>query len=55
MEEPGVWMITTIHMVRAAAGLDAEWESFWASLTFEIPPAATAEDMSAERGTATSP
>lgn len=55
MEEPGVWMITSIHMVRAAAGLDAEWESFWASLTFEIPPAAPAEDMSAERGTATSP
>jgi hypothetical protein len=33
----GVWMITTVHIVRAPRGVDADWESFWASLTFETP------------------
>lgn len=33
----GVWMATTIHMTRAPAGVDADWESLWASLTFEVP------------------
>jgi hypothetical protein len=35
--ERGVWMVTAIHMVRAAAGVEADWESFWASLVFELP------------------
>lgn len=33
----GVWMLTTLHMVRAPEELDADWESFWASSTFQIP------------------
>lgn len=33
----GPWMCTVVHMVRAPAGVDADWESFWASLTLEIP------------------
>ena len=33
----GVWMLTTIHMVRAPEELGADWESFWASSTFKIP------------------
>jgi len=33
----GIWMATTIHMIRAPVGVDADWESLWASLTFEIP------------------
>lgn len=37
LPQPGVWMLTTIHMVRAPEELDADWESFWASSTFEIP------------------
>ncbi|MFM9887961.1 MAG: DUF4198 domain-containing protein [Burkholderiales bacterium] len=33
----GMWLIKSVHMVPAPAGTDAEWESFWASLTFEVP------------------
>ena len=32
----GVWLVKAVHMVPAAPGLDADWESLWASLTFEI-------------------
>lgn len=35
----GGWLVKAVHMVPAPSGLDADWESFWASLTFEIPPA----------------
>jgi len=38
LDEPGVWLVKAVHMVPAPAGSDAEWESFWASLTFEIAP-----------------
>ena len=31
----GMWMIKAVHMVQAPAGTNAEWASFWASLTFE--------------------
>lgn len=37
LTEPGAWLFTTIHMIPAPEGLDADWESFWASLTFELP------------------
>jgi len=30
----GMWLIKAVHMVPAAADTDADWESFWASLTF---------------------
>ncbi|MFN0009716.1 MAG: DUF4198 domain-containing protein [Planctomycetota bacterium] len=40
--EKGVWLVRAVHMVRAADGLDADWESFWASLTFEVGPCAPA-------------
>lgn len=33
--EPGAWLLTTIHMVPAPPDVDADWESFWASFTFE--------------------
>jgi uncharacterized GH25 family protein len=32
----GTWLIKTVHMVPAPAGSGADWESTWASLTFEI-------------------
>jgi hypothetical protein len=32
---PGKWRLHTIHMERAS-GADADWESFWATLTFEV-------------------
>lgn len=38
---PGFWLVKAVHMVEAPAGSDADWESFWASLTFEVPAAAT--------------
>jgi uncharacterized GH25 family protein len=31
----GVWMIKSVQMVPAPVGSDADWESMWASLTFE--------------------
>jgi hypothetical protein len=35
----GMWLIKAVHMVPAPAGTNADWASFWASLTFG--PAAT--------------
>jgi hypothetical protein len=31
-----MWMIKAVHMVPAAAGTNADWASYWASLTFEV-------------------
>jgi len=36
IDEPGVWLVKAVHMVPAPAGSNADWESFWASLTFEV-------------------
>ena len=33
----GVWLTKAVHMVVPARLTRADWESFWASLTFEIP------------------
>lgn len=33
----GVWLIKSVHMVRASFFSDADWESLWASLVFEAP------------------
>ena len=33
----GVWLIKAVHMIAAPPGSGAEWESFWASLTFALP------------------
>ena len=30
----GAWLIKAVHMVPAAPGAGAEWDSYWASLTF---------------------
>ena len=35
----GVWLIKSVHMARASIFSSADWESFWASLTFELPAA----------------
>ncbi len=40
----GMWLVKAVHMVAAPAGADAEWESFWASLTFETPAGNAALD-----------
>ena len=36
LSHAGVWRLHTIRMQRCAEPKAAEWESFWASLTFEI-------------------
>ena len=36
LPQAGMWLIKAVHMVPAPAGSDAEWASFWASLTFEL-------------------
>ena len=35
----GMWLVKAVHMIPAPAGTNAEWASFWASLTFEQPAA----------------
>lgn len=32
----GMWLVKAVHMVPAPAGANAEWASYWASLTFEL-------------------
>jgi len=36
--EPGRWSLHTIHMVSVDEDPEADWESFWATLTFELLP-----------------
>ncbi len=33
----GAWLVKAVHMVPAPKDTGADWESLWASLTFEIP------------------
>ena len=33
----GVWLVKAVHMVPRARFIRGDWESFWASLTFEAP------------------
>jgi len=40
LPEGGFWLVKAVHMVPAPAEAKAEWESFWASLTFDVPAAA---------------
>lgn len=37
LDRPGLWLVKAVHMVPATEGSGAEWESLWASLTFELP------------------
>ncbi|MDH3562311.1 MAG: DUF4198 domain-containing protein, partial [Gammaproteobacteria bacterium] len=34
---PGVWLVTSVHMVPAPFLSGFDWKSAWASLTFERP------------------
>jgi len=33
----GIWLVKSVHMAPAPKETGADWESLWASLTFEIP------------------
>ena len=35
----GMWLVKAVHMVEAPPGSHAEWASYWASLTFDMPAA----------------
>jgi len=35
----GTWLIKAVHMIPAGTGTDADWQSFWASSTFDLPEA----------------
>lgn len=37
LPRPGIWMMRSVHMIPARAQTSADWESFWASVTFELP------------------
>jgi hypothetical protein len=43
----GMWMVKAVHMIPAPADAKADYESFWASLTFELPGAAAAPRVAA--------
>jgi hypothetical protein len=36
LQQDGMWLIKAVHMVEAPAGTDADWVSYWASMTFEL-------------------
>ncbi|HEV8578457.1 MAG TPA: DUF4198 domain-containing protein [Thermoanaerobaculia bacterium] len=36
LDRPGFWLVKAVHMVPAPRDVDADWESFWASLTFQV-------------------
>jgi len=38
---PGLWLVKAVHMIRIG-NAQADWESFWASLTFRVPAGAPA-------------
>lgn len=35
LQPGGMWLVKAVHMIPAPAGTNAEWISYWASLTFE--------------------
>ena len=37
LSDSGVWLVNSVCMERAADGADVQWQSTWASLTFEVP------------------
>ena len=40
MNRGGLWLIKAVHMIPAPAGSQADWASYWASLTFQMTNAA---------------
>lgn len=36
LQPEGMWLVKAVHMLPAPAGANAEWVSYWASLTFEM-------------------
>ena len=38
----GMWMVKAVHMIAAQPDAQADWQSYWASLTFDLPGSAAA-------------
>ncbi len=38
--QAGPWLMATVYMRRAPEGVEGDWESFWGSLTLELPATA---------------
>ena len=38
LDSPGEWLVKAVHMIPAATGSGADWESIWTSLTFQADP-----------------
>lgn len=38
LDQGGEWLIKAVHIAPAPAGARGQWESFWASLTFDLRP-----------------
>lgn len=36
LRAPGMWRVAVVHMIKAPGDIAADWESLWASLTFEL-------------------
>jgi uncharacterized GH25 family protein len=36
LAEKGIWLVKAVHMTPAPPGQNADWESVWTSLTFEV-------------------
>ncbi len=36
-DRAGFWLVAAVHMVEAPKETEADWESFWASMTFTLP------------------
>jgi hypothetical protein len=49
LPRPGVWLIKATHMIRASFFSGAEWDSLWASLTFELPEAHSPQGAKSSR------
>lgn len=39
----GPWMLSLVHMIPVTDSQDADWDSYWGNLTFELPANATQE------------
>ena len=37
LDRPGVWLLNAVHLIPASRKSGAQWETLWASLTFELP------------------
>ncbi len=36
LDRAGPWLLNTVHMLAAPMGVEADWESLWSSLTFDL-------------------